>query len=238
MLAYQCECHDWRHQRETFSMLLALCREDSPVIGEFPSQRPALMFPLICTWTNGWANHWDAGDLRCHNVHHDVTVMMSAFPKYFYCLYQFLIELGIHVLCTMVSEIICCRFVKLWIVAFLYLLCNFWEKNLVDVCFDYAMKTCAQSQFNPCKNDSFIVLESIAWLFLPLLRSWKGVYWFHLVRPSIGLWTELCPLCILSKYQDPFLIFRFYQPTSEGVSWFKFFCFFLITKFLAIFLNL
>ena len=24
----------------------------------------------------------------------------------------------------------------------------------------------------------------------------RGVYWFHLVRPSVRLWTESCPLCI------------------------------------------
>ena len=29
----------WRHQMETFSALLALCVGNSPVIGEFPSQR-------------------------------------------------------------------------------------------------------------------------------------------------------------------------------------------------------
>ena len=30
----------WRHQMETFSALLALCAKNSPVTGEFPSQRP------------------------------------------------------------------------------------------------------------------------------------------------------------------------------------------------------
>ena len=30
----------WRHQMETFSVLLALCAGNSPVAGEFPSQRP------------------------------------------------------------------------------------------------------------------------------------------------------------------------------------------------------
>ena len=30
----------WHHQMETFSMLLALCAGNSPVSGEFPSQRP------------------------------------------------------------------------------------------------------------------------------------------------------------------------------------------------------
>ena len=31
----------WRHQMETFSALLAFCAGNSPVTGEFPSQRPA-----------------------------------------------------------------------------------------------------------------------------------------------------------------------------------------------------
>ena len=30
----------WRHQMETFSALLAICAGNSPVNGEFPSQRP------------------------------------------------------------------------------------------------------------------------------------------------------------------------------------------------------
>ena len=30
---------------------------------------------LICTSTNGWTNNWNAGDLRRHRVHYDVTVM-------------------------------------------------------------------------------------------------------------------------------------------------------------------
>ena len=35
----------------------------------------ALMFSVICAWTNDWANNWDAGDLGRHRVHIDVTVM-------------------------------------------------------------------------------------------------------------------------------------------------------------------
>ena len=30
----------WRHKMETFSALLAICSGNSPVIGEFPAQRP------------------------------------------------------------------------------------------------------------------------------------------------------------------------------------------------------
>ena len=54
---------------EAFSALLALCAGNSPVTGEFPSQ--ALMFSLICAWTNDWVNDRDAGDLRHHRAHYD-----------------------------------------------------------------------------------------------------------------------------------------------------------------------
>ena len=35
----------------------------------------ALMFSLTYAWINGWVNHGEAGDLRCHHTHCDVTVM-------------------------------------------------------------------------------------------------------------------------------------------------------------------
>ena len=30
---------------------------------------------FICVWINSWVNNGDAGDLRCHGIHYDVTVM-------------------------------------------------------------------------------------------------------------------------------------------------------------------
>ena len=69
----------WRHQMETFSASLALCSGNSPVTGESPSQRPVTrsfdVF-LICAWINGWVNNHEAGDLRRHRAHYDVTVMI------------------------------------------------------------------------------------------------------------------------------------------------------------------
>ena len=38
-------------------------------------KRGTLMFSLICVWTNGWVNNREAGDLRRHRAHYDVTVM-------------------------------------------------------------------------------------------------------------------------------------------------------------------
>ena len=76
-------CHQWprtwwRHQMETFSALLAICAGNSPVPGEFPAQRPVtrsfdVFFDLHPI--NGWVNNGEAGDLRRHRVHYDVTVM-------------------------------------------------------------------------------------------------------------------------------------------------------------------
>ena len=41
-----------------------------------PWQRPLTRsFSLICAWINGWAINRDAGDLRRHCSHYDVTVM-------------------------------------------------------------------------------------------------------------------------------------------------------------------
>ena len=70
----------WRHQMETFSALLALCEGNSPVTGGFPSQRSVtweLWCFLSCTWKNGWVNNRDAGDLRRHCAHYEVTLMES-----------------------------------------------------------------------------------------------------------------------------------------------------------------
>ena len=66
---------------ETFSALLAICAGNSPVTGEFLTHRGqwrgALMFYMICTWLNGWVNNGEAGDLRRHRAHYDVTVMLQ-----------------------------------------------------------------------------------------------------------------------------------------------------------------
>ena len=38
----------------------------------------ALMFSLICVWINAWVNNREAGDLRIHRAHYDVTVMQTS----------------------------------------------------------------------------------------------------------------------------------------------------------------
>ena len=47
---------------------------DSPHKGKW---RGALMFSLMCAWTNRWINSGVAGDLRGHLAHCDITVMIN-----------------------------------------------------------------------------------------------------------------------------------------------------------------
>ena len=75
----------WRHQMETFSALLVICAGNSPVPGEFPTQRPVtrsfhVFFDLPLN--KRLSNYREAGDLRGYRAHYDVTVMMpNIWPK-------------------------------------------------------------------------------------------------------------------------------------------------------------
>ena len=51
----------------------------SPVNSPHKGQwRRVLMFSLICFWLNDWVNNREAGDLRRHCGHYDVTVMCTS----------------------------------------------------------------------------------------------------------------------------------------------------------------
>ena len=65
---------------ETFSALLAICAGNSPVPGEFPTQRPVTRsfdVYLDCTRINGWVNNREAGDLRRYRAHYGIIVMLN-----------------------------------------------------------------------------------------------------------------------------------------------------------------
>ena len=64
----------WKHFPRYWAFVRGIQRfpVNSPHKGQW---RGALMFPLICTWTNGWANSRDASDLRRHRAHYDIIVM-------------------------------------------------------------------------------------------------------------------------------------------------------------------
>ena len=72
--------NSWRHQMEIFSTLLAICEGNSPVTGEFSSQRPVtrsfdVFFDLRLN--KGWVNNRDAVDMRRHSAHYDANVIYA-----------------------------------------------------------------------------------------------------------------------------------------------------------------
>ena len=65
---------------ETFPALLAICAGNSPVTGEFPAQRPVTQsFDAFFDQrlNKRLSKQSEAGNLRRHRAHYDVTVMSS-----------------------------------------------------------------------------------------------------------------------------------------------------------------
>ena len=68
----------WRHQMETFSVLLAVCAGNSPVPVNSTHKgqwRGDFIFSMISAWINGWVNNREAGDLGRYRTYYDVIVM-------------------------------------------------------------------------------------------------------------------------------------------------------------------
>ena len=74
----------WKHIPRHWSFVRGIHR--SPVNSPHKGQcRGALLFSLICVSTNGWVNNREAGDLRLHHTHYDVTVigMLGGRPPFY-----------------------------------------------------------------------------------------------------------------------------------------------------------
>ena len=82
----------WKHFSRNWLFVRGIHR--SPVNSPHKGQwREALMFSLIPTWTNGWVNNREAGDLRRHRTHYDVIVVMNYIPRNMH-MYPFSFLLG------------------------------------------------------------------------------------------------------------------------------------------------
>ena len=74
--AYPDDVIKWNHFPRYCPFVRGIHRSsvNSPHKGQW---RGALMFSLICPWINGWVNYREAGDLRRHRGHCDVSVMFG-----------------------------------------------------------------------------------------------------------------------------------------------------------------
>ena len=70
----------WTHFPRYWTFVLGIHRSSvsSPHKGQW---RGALMFSLIYAWMNCWVNNGEAGDLRPHRAHYDVTVSPGLWTK-------------------------------------------------------------------------------------------------------------------------------------------------------------
>ena len=67
----------WKHFPSYWPFVRGI--HQSPVNSPHKGQwRGALLFSLICAWTNGWVSNRHGCDLRRHRTHYDVTVMSAA----------------------------------------------------------------------------------------------------------------------------------------------------------------
>ena len=73
---YQDDIIRWKHIQRYWPFVQGIHRSlvNSPHKGQW---HKALVFSLICTWTNSGANNGDSGDLRRHCAHYNVIVMSS-----------------------------------------------------------------------------------------------------------------------------------------------------------------
>ena len=77
-------CHVYRHCYYSGWWFARLYKHGDVIKWKHPSVdsphkcqwRGALMFSLVCTWTNGWANNQDAGSFKHHRAYYKVTVMV------------------------------------------------------------------------------------------------------------------------------------------------------------------
>ena len=76
----------WRHQMETFSTSLGLCAGNSPVTGEFSSQRPMTQsFDVFIDLGLNKRSSKHVWGLRHNPTHYDVIVMLMNGKSNFFC---------------------------------------------------------------------------------------------------------------------------------------------------------
>ena len=213
----------WHHQMETFSALLAIRVGNSPVLSEFPAQRPVtwsfdvffdrhlnkrlskqswsswfemLSCPLWChcNGLKGWCHHFDEIWPLPVQVMKKIAIML----QFYTC------------------DISC-----------VFLAHDGWCYEMEALCALLAL--CEGNPpvtgIFPSQKASNAALRCFFWCqvspiyYIPVQRSCCGVYWFHSVRPSIRP-SVLHPVSTLKRLQfwlDPFHIYTSYEATSEGV---------------------
>ena len=136
-------------------------------------------------WINHWVNNHEAGDLRCHRVHYDVTVMCRGKVVDRTSDIQLILHLWMKLIKADLD-----RQILIWIRAFL---------STAFICFNYLLVFLSW-QFSFLGKDAMIdhfILES------ELIPT--ASFWFHLAVVAYGLFVGRCHDCFLYMLFDPCL---------------------------------
>ena len=76
------ECLVYNMMTSSNGNIFRVTAGNSPVMNSLHKSQwgRVLVFSLICTWINCWVNNREAGDLRRHRAHYDVTVNVHCVP--------------------------------------------------------------------------------------------------------------------------------------------------------------
>ena len=95
----------WKHFPCYWPFVRGIYR--SPVNSPHKRQwRRALMVSLICAWINGWVNNREAGDLRRHRAHYDITAMFGLGRSDLHVIVSFTSSTAMSI-CTIIVCYIC-----------------------------------------------------------------------------------------------------------------------------------
>ena len=82
------------------------------------SDSRALMFSLMCAWTNDWVTNRDAGDFRRHRVHYDSLMVNQKLARNRMISYMYMCGICVCLCCLSVYV---CLFVSTYILYYTYL---------------------------------------------------------------------------------------------------------------------
>ena len=79
---WKCICYyddviKWKHFPRYWAFVRGIHR--SQVNSTHKGRRGALRFSLVYAWINGWVNNREAGDLRHHRAHYEITVTLYGY---------------------------------------------------------------------------------------------------------------------------------------------------------------
>ena len=145
----------WHHQMETFSALLAICAGNSPVSGEFPTQRPVtrsfdVFFDLrpnkrLSKQSWGWWSETPSSSLWHHRNVILVTWTSTCHRHNPYCFYFWLTKFSLQLISKLFLKMFChvalaCYYISTKYICMTYVCQIFWMTRFRSEIFSFMLQ--------------------------------------------------------------------------------------------------